>query len=94
MGGIKVDRVHIAETDDIKLVKRATETISKPDEDNEQDNAKQFPISNLDVLYNPSNELSPQVDLTTSPGEVQADYTLDLPYNGFRFQNPTTIISA
>lgn len=33
-------------------------------------------------------------DLTTKPGEVQADYALELPYNGLRFQSPTTVISA
>ncbi|KAL0832808.1 hypothetical protein ABMA28_000970 [Loxostege sticticalis] len=33
-------------------------------------------------------------DLTTRPGEVQADYALELPYNGLRFQSPTTVVSA
>ncbi|GBP75966.1 hypothetical protein EVAR_54619_1 [Eumeta japonica] len=32
------------------------------------------------------------IDLTTSPGEVQADYSLDLPYNRIYFQSPTTLI--
>ncbi|XP_046963415.1 uncharacterized protein LOC124532525 [Vanessa cardui] len=34
------------------------------------------------------------VDLTTRPGEVQVDYSLDLPFNGFRFQSPTPVVSA
>lgn len=33
-------------------------------------------------------------DHTTVPGEVQADYSLDFPYNGFRFQSPTTVVSS
>ncbi|XP_075972036.1 DUF1676 domain-containing protein Osi23 isoform X2 [Anticarsia gemmatalis] len=37
---------------------------------------------------------TPLVDLTTRPGDVQADYSLDLPYNRFQFQSPTTVISA
>lgn len=36
----------------------------------------------------------PLSDLTTRPGEVQADYSLELPYNGFRFQSPTPVVSA
>lgn len=34
------------------------------------------------------------IDITSRPGEVQADYSLDLPYNGFHFQSPTSVISA
>ncbi|XP_050343454.1 uncharacterized protein LOC126768980 isoform X2 [Nymphalis io] len=34
------------------------------------------------------------VDLTTRPGEVQVDYSLDLPFNGFHFQSPTSVVSA
>lgn len=41
-----------------------------------------------------SNSQSTLVDLTTNPGEVQADYSLDLPFNGFHFQSSTPIISA
>ncbi|CAH0605817.1 unnamed protein product [Chrysodeixis includens] len=37
---------------------------------------------------------TPLVDLTTRPGDVQADYSLDLPFNRFHFQSPTTVISA
>ncbi|CAG9133135.1 unnamed protein product [Plutella xylostella] len=36
----------------------------------------------------------PLADLTTRPGDVQADYSIDLPYNGFRFQSPTPVVSA
>lgn len=41
-----------------------------------------------------SNSQSTLVDLTTNPGEVQADYSLDLPFNGFHFQSSTPIIST
>ncbi|CAB3237143.1 unnamed protein product [Arctia plantaginis] len=34
------------------------------------------------------------VDFTTRPADVQADYSLDLPYNRFHFQSPTTVVSA
>lgn len=36
----------------------------------------------------------PLVDLTTRPGEVQADYALEMPFNGFRFQSPTAVVSS
>lgn len=41
-----------------------------------------------------SNSQFTLVDLTTNPGEVQADYSLDLPFNGFHFQSSTPIIST
>lgn len=41
-----------------------------------------------------SNSQSTLVDLTANPGEVQADYSLDLPFNGFHFQSSTPIIST
>lgn len=34
------------------------------------------------------------VDLTSRPGEVQADYSLDLPYNGLHFQSPTPVVQS
>ncbi|CAG9795279.1 unnamed protein product [Diatraea saccharalis] len=37
---------------------------------------------------------TPLADLTTRPGEVQADYALELPFNGLRFQSPTTVVST
>ncbi|XP_028178815.1 uncharacterized protein LOC114366220 isoform X1 [Ostrinia furnacalis] len=37
---------------------------------------------------------TPLTDITTRPGDVQADYALELPYNGLRFQSPTTVVSA
>lgn len=36
----------------------------------------------------------PIVDLTTNPGEVQADYALEMPFNGFRAQSPVTVVSS
>ncbi|XP_039749758.1 uncharacterized protein LOC120626333 [Pararge aegeria] len=61
---------------------------------------RQFPVySGALNLPPPSiftvvDQPSPLVDLTTRPGEVQADYTLDLPYNGFHFQSPTPVVPA
>ncbi|XP_013165112.1 PREDICTED: uncharacterized protein LOC106115969 [Papilio xuthus] len=57
--------------------------------------AKVFPIYpgtqagelNLDVS-------NPVVDLSARPGEVQADYALELPYNRLRFQSPTSVVSS
>lgn len=56
--------------------------------------AKVFPVypGTLTGEFN-LNVPSP-VDLTTTPGEVQADYALELPYNGLRFQSPSSVVSS
>ncbi|CAK1546027.1 unnamed protein product [Leptosia nina] len=37
---------------------------------------------------------APTLDLTTNPGEVQADYTLELPYNGLNFQSSHPVVPS
>lgn len=40
------------------------------------------------------DEPSSVSDLTTTPGHVEADFTVDLPYNGIRFQGPTAVVPS
>lgn len=60
--------------------------------------ARQYPVYTALNLPPPSEftveDAVPSVDLTSRPGEVQADFALDLPYNGLHFQSPTPIVSA
>lgn len=94
IGSIKVDRIHVAED-----VKRS-DTSRKSDKANKLRAEPRFypvytgiPETPLPV-YTAIDAPTPLIDLTTKPGEVQADFALDFPYNGFRFQNPTPVISA
>ncbi|XP_059046086.1 uncharacterized protein LOC131841778 [Achroia grisella] len=53
-----------------------------------------YTVSQTPSVFTAIDSPTSLVDITTRPGEVQADYTIDLPYNGFRFQTPSTVISA
>ncbi|XP_068631441.1 uncharacterized protein Osi23 [Battus philenor] len=57
---------------------------------------KVFPVypGNVPTVFTAVNVPSPIIDLTTIPGEVQADYALELPYNNMRFQSPTTVVPS
>ncbi|XP_023948800.2 uncharacterized protein LOC112053572 [Bicyclus anynana] len=76
------------------------ETIVRKSHIQTEPEAKQFPVYSgvINVpppsIFSVVDAPSPLVDLTTQPGEVQADYAIDLPYNGFHFQSPTPVISA
>ncbi|CAH2105760.1 unnamed protein product [Euphydryas editha] len=63
----------------------------------DKEDSRQYTVHNgftsADILPS-SNSQSTLVDLTTNPGEVQADYSLDLPFNRFYFQSPTPVVSA
>ncbi|XP_072940089.1 uncharacterized protein Osi23 [Epargyreus clarus] len=99
-GDIKIDRIHIADRKDKESLKVDMKDVKKP----ETKTIKQEMEPRLFPVYlsssEPPNEMfssidAPSlVDLTTRPGEVQADYSLDLPYNGFHFQSPSTVVSA
>lgn len=52
------------------------------------------PVTSSSSDFSSIDAPTPLTDLTTRPGEVQADYLLDLPYNGFRFQSPTPVVST
>ncbi|KPJ19499.1 hypothetical protein RR48_11126 [Papilio machaon] len=78
--------------------KRINNVIQNPNnikEEEQNSAAKVFPIypGNLAGELN-LDAPNPVVDLSTRPGEVQADYALELPYNRLRFQSPTPIISS
>lgn len=52
------------------------------------------PVETSAPVFTAIDAPTPLIDLTTRPGDVQADYALELPFNRFRFQNPTTVVSA
>lgn len=78
------------ETGDIKVDRVH---IATPMEDEKHKSERLYPVYN-GVEDTPPFDIPTLPDLTTRPGEVQADFALDLPYNGFRFQSPTTVVSA
>lgn len=52
------------------------------------------PLETSVPAFTSVDEPIPLIDLTTRPGEVQADYALEMPFNGFHFQSPTTVVSS
>ncbi|XP_049870351.1 uncharacterized protein LOC126369829 [Pectinophora gossypiella] len=92
-GDIKVDRIHIAR-EDIK-----EEANTKRESNKLRIEPRLYPVyigapETSPPIFTSIDAPTPLADLTTRPGEVQADFALDLPYNGFRFQTPTAIVSA
>ncbi|XP_063533099.1 uncharacterized protein LOC134743537 [Cydia strobilella] len=93
-GNIKTDRIHLAavytEANDVKgetpkFIQRESESRMYP----------VYPGPDATPSFTVIDSPTPLIaDLTTTPGEVQADYALELPYNGFRFQSPTPVISS
>ncbi|XP_037868643.1 uncharacterized protein LOC110385501 isoform X2 [Bombyx mori] len=100
-GNIKADRVHIAKIP--QEAKSSTKEVNwKPEipkavkKDSEP---RLYPVYNglahsPTAVYSAIDAPAPLIDLTTRPGEVQADLALDLPFNNFRFQSPTPVVSA
>ncbi|KAJ2952129.1 hypothetical protein O0L34_g4407 [Tuta absoluta] len=92
-GDIKVDRIHVAEED----VKRRS-LPDVPEVSAVKSNARLYPVyvsaETSAPVFTSLDAPTPLTDLTTRPGEVQADFAMELPYNGFRFQTPTTVVSA
>ncbi|XP_045493773.1 uncharacterized protein LOC123692965 [Colias croceus] len=69
--------------------KQTNNGIRNPISTNSKENyvSRQFPNNDL---YSSSS----LQDITSRPGEVQADYSLELPYNGLNFQSPNTVVST
>ncbi|KAI5644481.1 hypothetical protein NE865_03588 [Phthorimaea operculella] len=92
-GDIKVDRIHVAEED---FKKRSLQNV--PEVSAVKSNARLYPVyvssETSAPIFTSLDAPTPLTDLTTRPGEVQADFAMELPYNGFRFQTPTTVVSA
>ncbi|CAK1598801.1 unnamed protein product [Parnassius mnemosyne] len=91
----KLNRVQV-KTNEENLKESVNSNSEISEESRKNSEARIFPVypgpstSELTVIDAPISF----ADLATRPGEVQADYTLDLPYNRFRFQSPTTIVSS
>ncbi|CAG4993027.1 unnamed protein product [Parnassius apollo] len=91
----KLNRVQV-ETNKQNLKESVTWKSEISEELKKKSDARIFP-----VYPGPSTSVFTAIDDPTSladvearPGEVQADYTLDLPYNRFHFQSPTTIVPS
>ncbi|XP_038220250.1 uncharacterized protein LOC119838388 [Zerene cesonia] len=54
---------------------------------NRKDNYESRQLTNTDFF-------SSLPDITSRPGEVQADYSLELPFNRLNFQSPNTVVST
>ncbi|XP_045535029.1 uncharacterized protein LOC106717753 [Papilio machaon] len=92
----KLDEIH--QNKEQHNRKRINNVIQNPNnikEEEQNSAAKVFPIypGNLAGEFN-LDAPNPVVDLSTRPGEVQADYALELPYNRLRFQSPSPVISS
>nr|XP_034829874.1 uncharacterized protein LOC117987020 isoform X2 [Maniola hyperantus] len=99
-GDIQADRTNIAEHVFEENIKNKREIKRNMNVKAVKDEDRQFPVY-TEVLNLPHPSIftvvdapSPLVDLTTRPGEVQADYALDLPYNGFHFQGSNPVVPA
>lgn len=100
---VKTDRIHIPHD---KIEHRTRKTPEKvtwkselPKPVRQESEPRLYPIyaGPSDVpgaIFTAIDAPTPLVDLTTRPGDVQADYSLDLPFNRFHFQSPTTVVSA
>ncbi|XP_045765569.1 uncharacterized protein LOC123867536 isoform X2 [Maniola jurtina] len=96
----EADRTNVAEPVFGNSIKNKRETKRNINVKSVKQEDRQFPVYTEAInLPHPSiftvvDAPSPLVDLTTRPGEVQADYSLDLPYNGFRFQGSNPVVPA
>lgn len=99
---IKRDRIHIA-TDNDRNSKKNPEIVTwkpeLPKAVKKESEPRIYPIYEgpSDVpssIFTSIDAPTPLADLTTRPGDVQADYAVDLPFNRFHFQSPTTVVSA
>ncbi|KAI8424422.1 hypothetical protein MSG28_002921 [Choristoneura fumiferana] len=96
-GNIKTDRIDLGAgyTDDPNDVKHSDSSMTQFIK--RKSDPRLYPVYNGSPDASPFTVIdspTPLLDLTTTPGEVQADYTLELPYNGFRFQSPTPVVSS
>lgn len=100
---IKRDRIHIHSAADKELKSKGPEIVTwKPDVSKtvkQEAEPRLYPIyaGPSDVpgpIFTAIDAPTPLADLTTQPGDVQADYAIDLPFNRFHFQSPTTVVSA
>ncbi|KAL4707912.1 hypothetical protein ACJJTC_013703 [Scirpophaga incertulas] len=97
---IKIDRANIANVDrkNDQHVDVVTWRPELPKAIKEEAEARVYPVyagpEGTPAIFTSIDAPTPLVDLTTRPGEVQADYALELPYNGLRFQSPTTVVSS
>ncbi|XP_022825428.1 uncharacterized protein LOC111355640 [Spodoptera litura] len=98
---IKRDRIHIATDKELKT--KSPEIVTwKPEASKsikQEAEPRLYPIyaGPSDVsgpIFTAIDAPTPLADLTTQPGDVQADYAIDLPFNRFHFQSPTTVVSA
>ncbi|OWR52515.1 putative mitochondrial solute carrier [Danaus plexippus plexippus] len=89
---IKIDRV--LRDPDVKLIENEKETGKFDVSEQVKHKEKQLPVQE-DITMPPS--VTPLVNdpshHLTGLGEVQADYALDLPYNGLHFQSSDPVIS-
>ncbi|XP_026755672.1 uncharacterized protein LOC113515611 [Galleria mellonella] len=99
-GVVKIDRTALADTTEVVQDKKDDVITWKPElikTTKGEIEPRLYPVytaSQTPSVFTAIDSPGSLIDLTTRPGEVQADYTIDLPYNGFRFQTPTTVISA
>lgn len=97
---VKLDRANVANeaSKDSKHVEVVTWRPELPKAVKQESEARVYPVysgpDGTPTVFTSMDAPTSLVDLTTRPGEVQADYALELPYNGFRFQSPTTVVSA
>lgn len=97
---VKLDRANVANeaTKDPKHAEVVTWKPELPKTVKHESEARLYPVySGSDgspPIFTSIDAPTSLTDLTTRPGEVQADYALELPYNGFRFQSPATVVSA
>nr|XP_021187257.2 uncharacterized protein LOC110374042 [Helicoverpa armigera] len=99
---VKRDRIHIATNKEQKTTKGpeiVTWQPELPKAVKKEAEPRVYPIyaGPSDVpgsIFTSIDAPTPLADLTTRPGDVQADYAIDLPFNRFHFQSPTTVVSA
>ncbi|KAJ8727614.1 hypothetical protein PYW07_001733 [Mythimna separata] len=98
---IKRDRIHIATDKEQRPNKKPEIVTWKPEVPKavkKESEPRIYPIyagpSDVPGIFTSIDAPTPLADLTTRPGDVQADYAIDLPFNRFHFQSPTTVISA
>lgn len=93
-GNVKVDRIHIAKDNGKNSLEVSTAGNVRLRSEPRLYPVYVGPPDTSPPIFTAIDVPTPLVDLTTRPGEVQADFAIDLPYNGFRFQSPTPVISA
>lgn len=100
---IKVDRIHIAKAiEDVTEKKIVDVTTWRPELSKAvkvKPEPRLYPIYAGPVdtqipIFTAIDAPTPYTDFTTRPGEVEAEYALELPFNNFRFQSPTTVLAA